>query len=405
MDKKYSQKVMEHFLHPRNVGRIKNPSGKGRIGNKICGDVMEMMIKVQEKEGCQIITEAKFLTFGCGAAVATSSIVTELIKGKTIREAKKMTPEKIDKSLGHLPMMKKHCARLAIDALRKAIEDYEKKKIKLASKEKIIRYLKKNRLYSLKKLGQNFLIDQDILMKIVKIADVKKGDKVVEIGPGLGILTSELLSYGAKVTAIEIDQRMIKILSRNFGANKNLNLIHADALDLITKIKLNNYKIIANLPYQITSPFFRKLLSRKTLPNLIVVLVQKEVAERLAALPHHSERGYLSILVQLFGKPKIIKIVKKESFYPQPKVDSAILYLKIRPLEIKTEKRKLLKIIQAGFSQKRKKIKNSISATLRIKPALAERIIRRAEVDPADRAEDLTISQWEGLAQEFTLYL
>jgi nitrogen fixation NifU-like protein len=126
MDKKYSQKVMEHFLHPRNVGKIKNPSGRGRIGNAVCGDIMEMTIKVEEKDKNKVISDAKFLTFGCGAAVATSSIVTELVKGKTIKEAKNLTPEKVDKSLGNLPMIKKHCARLAIDALKKAIDDFEK---------------------------------------------------------------------------------------------------------------------------------------------------------------------------------------------------------------------------------------------------------------------------------------
>jgi nitrogen fixation NifU-like protein len=150
VDKKYSNEVMDHFLNPRNVGKIKNPSGRGRIGNAVCGDVMEMTLKIEiqnpkskisNKSKAQkskrpkklksynlqpIITDAKFLTFGCGAAVATSSIVTELVKGKTIEEAKKLTPLSIDKSLGNLPMMKKHCARLAIDALKKAINDFEK---------------------------------------------------------------------------------------------------------------------------------------------------------------------------------------------------------------------------------------------------------------------------------------
>ncbi len=132
---------MAHFLHPHNVGKIKHPSGKGRIGNAVCGDVMEMTIKISKQQTANskqqqaaggskqsaVIIDAKFLTFGCGAAVATSSIVTELVKGKTIEEAKKLTPERIDKTLGNLPMMKKHCARLAINALKKAIEDYEKK--------------------------------------------------------------------------------------------------------------------------------------------------------------------------------------------------------------------------------------------------------------------------------------
>lgn len=141
MDKRYSEKVMAHFLHPKNVGKIKNPSGKGRIGNSVCGDIMEMTIKIRKqktvnskqqlKAGSRkqeaVIIDAKFQTFGCGAAIATSSIVTEIIKGKTIQEAKKLTPEKVDQSLGNLPIMKKHCARLAIEALQKAIFDYEKK--------------------------------------------------------------------------------------------------------------------------------------------------------------------------------------------------------------------------------------------------------------------------------------
>lgn len=132
MDKKYSKEVMDHFMSPRNVGVIKNPSGRGKIGNSVCGDIMEMTIKVKSKEekgkSVDIIGDANFRTFGCGAAVATSSIVTEMIKGMTISEAKKLTPEKVDKSLGNLPVMKKHCARLAIDALRAAIKDYEKKR-------------------------------------------------------------------------------------------------------------------------------------------------------------------------------------------------------------------------------------------------------------------------------------
>ena len=126
MEKKYSKEVMNHFLHPKNVGKVKNPSGKGRIGNAVCGDIMEMTIKVDGKPEAKI-TDAKFLTFGCGAAVATSSIVTELVKGKTIKEAKKLTPKKVDKSLGNLPVMKKHCAKLAIDALYKAINDYQRR--------------------------------------------------------------------------------------------------------------------------------------------------------------------------------------------------------------------------------------------------------------------------------------
>jgi len=124
MQNKYSEKVMEHFLNPHNVGRIKNPSGVGKISNSVCGDVMEMTIKIEKKGHKDIIKKAKFQTFGCGAAVATSSIVTDLVKGKTLEEIKRISPQDIDSSLGNLPAMKKHCAKLALDALWLAIEDY-----------------------------------------------------------------------------------------------------------------------------------------------------------------------------------------------------------------------------------------------------------------------------------------
>ena len=125
---KYSDKVMKHFLSPQNVGRIKNPSGVGKINNSVCGDIMEMSIIVDKKNEKEIIKEAKFQTFGCGAAIATSSIVTEMVKGKTLEEAEKITPNDIDSSLGQLPVMKKHCANLAIKSLKTAINDYKKRK-------------------------------------------------------------------------------------------------------------------------------------------------------------------------------------------------------------------------------------------------------------------------------------
>ncbi|MCX6811319.1 MAG: 16S rRNA (adenine(1518)-N(6)/adenine(1519)-N(6))-dimethyltransferase RsmA, partial [Candidatus Berkelbacteria bacterium] len=227
----------------------------------------------------------------------------------------------------------------------------KKNEMELISKEEVIRILKRNQMHSLKRLGQHFLISKDILTEIIKNANIQKGDKVIEVGPGLGVLTEELLSNGAEVTAIEFDSRMMRILKKRFRNYQNLNLIKGDALDEIPRLNLANQKIVANLPYQITSPFFNKILSKKELPKLIVILIQKEVAERIIAKPHNSTRGYLSVLVQLYGVPKIVGIVSKECFYPQPKVESAILSLKVRPLKIKVEKAKIIKIIQAGFSQ------------------------------------------------------
>lgn len=256
-----------------------------------------------------------------------------------------------------------------------------------------------------KNLGQNFLIDKHILREIIKASKINKGEEVIEIGPGLGILTEALLENSAKVTAIEFDKKIVEVLKERFKAETNLNLISGDALDEITKIEFKEYKIIANLPYQITSPFFRKVLSQKHLPKMIVVMVQKEMAERIIALPHNSKRGFLSVLVQLYGHPRIIGLVPRESFYPEPKVESAILSLEVKPLPKSMDKARILKIIQAGFSQKRKKIRNSIAASLRIEALETERMIRETGIDPSKRAEDLEISEWLSLQNKFNSLL
>jgi len=255
-----------------------------------------------------------------------------------------------------------------------------------------------------KNLGQNFLINREVLFQIAKEAKIIPKDKIIEIGPGLGVLTKELLDIGAYVTAIEFDPQLMTILRKQLGNYPKLKLIQGDALDEIPKINIKDKKIIANLPYQITSPFFRKVLGKNNLPSKIVVMVQKEVAERITAKPHSSKRGFLSVMVQLYGKPKIISIVNRESFYPVPKVESAILSLKVKPLNKKTKKQLLLKMVQAGFSQKRKKIRNSIAASLQIEAADAEKIIKKAGINPDNRAEDLEINDWIKLLKYFSKY-
>lgn len=263
----------------------------------------------------------------------------------------------------------------------------------------IINLLHKLYLRPRKNLGQNFLIDESILSVIIKEAGVKKEDKIIEIGPGLGTLTQALLSRGARVTAIEFDKKLFEILKKKFKTEANLNLICGDALDEITKIELRGHKIIANLPYQITSPFFRKVLSQKHLPKMIVVMVQKEMAERIAAPPHSSKRGFLSLLVQLYGQPRILRLVSKESFYPEPKVESAILTLEVKPLSKNIDKIMILKIIQAGFSQKRKKLRNSLAGGLRLEPKEADKILQKTGIDSNLRAEDLRIKDWERISK------
>src|SRR3972149_11020833 len=259
------------------------------------------------------------------------------------------------------------------------------------------------------KLGQHFLIDRDVLAEIIRCADIKKGERVVEVGPGRGILTKELLKKGARVTAVEIDSRLADILRKELGGNKNLKIINQDILDFChserseeslrdpsSATQDDKYKIIANLPYQITSPVIRKFLENKeSRPKLMVLMVQREVAERIVASPGDSRRGFLSVVVQYYSQPEIVRIVPKESFYPIPKVESAILKIKNKKLKIKNNEKNLFKIVQAGFSQKRKKLRNSLAGGLRIEPKEADQLLQKAGIDSNLRAEDLEVDEWK----------
>lgn len=271
----------------------------------------------------------------------------------------------------------------------------------LTDEETIKNILKKFRLSPRKRLGQRFLISKDVLKKIVKEAKLEKGEVVVEIGPGIGTLTKELLEKRAKVTAIEIDKRMTKILKETCGEFENLKVVNQDILQVFDssyQLPVTNYKILGNLPYQITSPVIRKVLELKNPPELIVFLVQKEVAERIVAREGDSKRGFLSVLVQLYGDPEIINVVSKENFYPVPKVDSAILKLLIKPKKIEVDRDRLLRLVKCGFSQKRKKLRNSLSAGLQMKPQQIDKLLEQTGIDPGLRAEDLSISGWEKIA-------
>ena len=264
------------------------------------------------------------------------------------------------------------------------------------------------------KLGQHFLIDQDVLTEVVKCIKIKRGEKIIEVGPGKGVLTAELLKKGAKVTAVEIDGNLVEILRRRFVDNKDLEIINQDILDFISDSYLAKPdlappdKLIGNIPFQITSPLLRKIFKLDNPPQLIVLMVQKEVAERICAKPGDSRRGFLSVVVQYYSRPKIVQIVPKESFYPVPKVESAILRIKVKKdLIVRAKSRtsrlaaarsknmELFKIVQAGFSQKRKKLRNSLAGGLRREPKEIEKILQKAGIDSNLRAEDLSIKQWK----------
>ncbi len=259
-----------------------------------------------------------------------------------------------------------------------------------------------------KALGQNFLINESILPTIINAAEIKKGDIIIEIGPGLGILTKALLDAGAKVFAIEKDFDLIAKLTQTFGDRKNLKIVHQDAL-FFDFSHFKRYKVVSNLPFYIASPIIRKFLESQNQPELMVLMIQKEVAEKILAKPGNSERGILTLSVEFYGNAEIIAEVSKNSFRPQPKVDAAII--RIKPLTHprggieQVEPKQFFRIVKAGFSAKRQQIHNSLTATLRLPKDEIEKWLKKSSIDPQLRAEDLSLEDWLRLSQNCILKL
>ncbi|MBM2820752.1 MAG: Ribosomal small subunit methyltransferase [Candidatus Berkelbacteria bacterium] len=256
-----------------------------------------------------------------------------------------------------------------------------------------------------KRLGQNFLVNESILPIIITAAEIQSGETVLEIGPGTGILTKELLKAGAKVFAIEKDFDLIAGLTKKFGSNKNLKIVHQDAL-WFDETTLSEYKVVANLPFNVASPLIRKFLESSLQPQLMVLMVQKEVAEKIVAKPGNSERGILTLSVEFYGDAKIIATVLKNSFRPQPKVDAAVI--KIKPYKVhpgsvlwRVEPKLFFRIVKAGFAAKRQQIHNSLAATLRLPKDQVKDLLTRSSIGPAKRAEDLTLEDWINLSKTF----
>lgn len=254
-------------------------------------------------------------------------------------------------------------------------------------------------------LGQNFLINDSILPTIIKAADIKNDDIVLEIGPGMGILTEALLNAGAKVFTVEKDFDLIADLTKKFGDNKSLKIVHQDAL-FFDETTLERYKVVANLPFNVAAPLIRKFLESSKQPELMVLMIQKEVAEKILAKPGNRERGVLTLAVEFYGTAEMIAVVSKNSFRPQPKVDAAIIKIKPKNLHLvgvgKTVEPKLFfRIVKAGFSSKRQQIHNSLAATLRMPKDQIIDILKRSSIDPTKRAEDLSLEDWFNLTKTF----
>ncbi len=247
-----------------------------------------------------------------------------------------------------------------------------------------------------KSLGQNWLRDRDALAHIADCAELDKDDVVLEIGPGLGTLTSELLRRVKKVIAVEYDQNLAQKLPGQFPG-KDLTVINADILQFDLSSLPENYKVVANIPYYITSKIVQMLVSAKNRPSLAVLLVQKEVAERLAAKP--GDLSVLGISAQIYAEVSLGGVVSAELFTPPPKVDSQIVILKMRSESLlgDVNKEDFFRVVKAGFSEKRKKLKSSLANGLRLSKIDIENILHQVNINPDDRAENLSIDDWINL--------
>ncbi len=242
--------------------------------------------------------------------------------------------------------------------------------------------LKKYRLWAKKRFGQNFLVDRSVLDDIVRRADVGPEDFIVEVGPGPGVLTRELLARAKRVMVIEIDNEIIPVLKEttHFYRDK-LEIEHSHVLYVPTPSQ--EYKVVANIPYHLTSPILRKyLVEAEKRPVSMTLLVQKEVAEKIC---NTKKKSILSLFVEVFGNAEIVRIVPSQSFFPPPKVDSAVLHIDVSPeSKISIHPKLFFQAVKMGFHQPRKKIKNN----------LPSHILEKAEIDVDLRAESLSIDDW-----------
>lgn len=250
-----------------------------------------------------------------------------------------------------------------------------------------------------KTLGQHWLFDSTTLAQIVEAAELTDQDTVLEVGPGLGTLTELLVKKAKLVVAVEKDEELAGKLKNNQTAT-NLTVVPADILEFNLTTLPKGYKVVANIPYYLTSKLIRNLLESANPPSMMVLLVQKEVAERIVAQP--PQMSILAFSVQYYAQAQIVAPVAKELFTPPPKVDSAIIKISRRPKPaFDADIKKLFRIVKAGFSSKRKQLRNSLAAGLQLEPAEAEKRLVKIGVSSQARAQELNLSQWQAMYQVF----
>jgi 16S rRNA (adenine1518-N6/adenine1519-N6)-dimethyltransferase len=265
-----------------------------------------------------------------------------------------------------------------------------------------------------KRLGQHFLVDETVLDDILSAAELNPGDVVIEVGPGLGVLTEALAKHGAKVIAVELDARLVGLLTKRLAVFPNVRIVHADILkvapaqllreSLVTEELAGGYKIVANLPYYITSPVLSHFLEAKPRPSKMVVMVQKEVGETIAAAP--GKMRLLSVKAQFYGKVVIVSHVPAKRFYPPPKVDSVVLRLDMyeHPPLIQSGVSDIdgfFDMVIHGFSAPRKQLRNSMAHSLEMQPNQVAALLGEVGIESKRRAETLSLEEWGKLWKVF----
>ena len=252
-----------------------------------------------------------------------------------------------------------------------------------------------------KKLGQNFLIKRGIVDEIVHAAELTPGEPVLEVGPGIGTLTQGLAQSGADVTAIELDRRLLEVLDTTLASYDNVRIVHGDVLKLDVPIIMNHkpFKVVANLPYYITTPIIMSLLESKLPIERLVVMVQKEVALRMVAKPGTKDYGALSVAVQYYTEPDIVLDVPPKSFLPAPAVTSSVIRCVLRdkpPVDVIDEKL-FFRVVKAGFAQRRKTFSNTMKTTGLSKDRIEE-LLAKANIDGQRRGETFTLQEFADVA-------
>jgi 16S rRNA (adenine1518-N6/adenine1519-N6)-dimethyltransferase len=270
----------------------------------------------------------------------------------------------------------------------------------LPPRAQVSRRLRELALSPRKGLGQHFLADHRALERILDAAEITSSDTVVEVGPGLGVLTAALASRAGRVVAVEMDDELVAALQRDFASYGNLSIVQGDARELDVDALIGPgtpFKFVANLPYYAANPILRRVLEARHKPSLAVVMVQKEVAEQMAAQP--GDMSLLSVGVQLYGSPRIVASVPPGSFVPPPKVTSAVVRIDVypRPPVDVDDEAAFFALVRAGFSAKRKQLHNPLAHGLGISVEEAQRLCARASIDSRRRSETLSLAEWAAL--------